>query len=141
MTSPSNSSAPIRRSVVAALLLTLPAMPALALSTREAAEMRQLAPTDRMIQVCFLKLEDRLSRETSYKRVDRVVLDAFSRGKIEDRTVRGKGAAFRNKGNWFRLRFRCSVTADRMHVEDLHYTVLSQTPIARSEWERHWLFP
>ncbi|WP_407061722.1 DUF930 domain-containing protein [Aureimonas sp. SK2] len=34
-----------------------------------------------------------------------------------DRAVRAKGAAFRNDGNWFRLRFRCAVTQDRLHVK------------------------
>ncbi|MBB3950756.1 DUF930 domain-containing protein [Aureimonas jatrophae] len=131
------------RSIAAAIGLAAPLLgtPALALSARETAEMRQLAPVDRMIQVCFLGLEDRIAKETRYNRVDRVVMDAFSRGRIAERTVRAGGAAFRNKGDWFRLRFRCSVTPDRLHVETLRYEIVSQTPVARTEWDAHRLFP
>ena len=103
--------------------------------------MKQLPPTDRMIQVCFLKLEDRISRETAYRHVDRVMMDAFSRGQIDGRTLRADGAAFRDKGRWFRLRFRCSVTPDRLHVETMNYDVISKTPIPRRDWEKHRLYP
>lgn len=119
----------------------LNASPALALSAREAAELEQLTPTDRMIQVCFLKLEDRISVETRYRRVDRVVMDAFWRGTVADRTVQARGAAFRNDGNWFRLRFQCSVSADRLHVEQMNYEIVSNRPVPQKDWEKHWLFP
>lgn len=123
------------------LALPLLTHPAQALSARETAEMKQLAPVDRMIQVCYLKLEDRIARETRYRQIDRVVMDAFSRGKIKDRTVKASGAAFRNRGNWFKLRFRCAVTPDRLHTESLEYEIVSAEPIARDEWKRHRLFP
>ncbi|WP_168990582.1 DUF930 domain-containing protein [Aureimonas flava] len=126
--------------LLASLLLSI-AAPAHALSAREIAEMKQLTPTDRMIQVCFLKLEDRISKETRYRRVDRIVMDAFSRGKVAGRTVRAAGAAFRDRGNWFKLRFRCSVTPDRLHVETVEYQIVSRKPVPRGEWEDHWLFP
>ncbi len=132
----------MRRSAAAiGLLAPLLVTPAHALSARETAEMKQLAPIDRMIQVCFLKLEARIASETTFRRVDRVVLDAFSRGRIADRTVKASGAAFRNKGEWFKLRFRCSVTPDRLHVETLRYELVSTTPVAHGEWEAHRLFP
>lgn len=141
-----SNSALARRTVRSAFALTgfvllISLSPAYALSARELAEMKQLTPTDRMIQVCFLKLEDRISRETAYRNVDRVMMDAFSRGEIDGRSLRADGAAFRDKGQWFRLRFRCAVTPDRLQVENLHYDVISKTPIPLGEWEKHKLFP
>lgn len=118
-----------------------PLEPARALTDREATEFRQLTPTDRMIQVCSLKLENRISEETRYRHVDRIALDAFSRAKITDRTVRATGAAFRNDGNWFKLRFDCAVTGDRLHVETLNYEIASPEAISRDAWEDHRLFP
>lgn len=112
-----------------------------ALSAREAAEFKQLVPTDRMIQVCSLKLENRISKETRYRHVDRVVLNAFSQARLADRTIRATGAAFRNDGNWFKLRFRCAVTLDRLHVEAMQYEIVSVKPVPQKEWEAHWLFP
>jgi hypothetical protein len=127
--------------VLLALACARPLDSAYALSNREAAEFEQFTPTDRMIQVCSLKLENRISKDTRYRHVDRVVLDAFSRAKIADRTVRAGGAAFRNEGNWFKLRFNCAVTQDRMHVESLDYDVASAKAIPRKDWEEHRLFP
>ncbi|WP_416356542.1 DUF930 domain-containing protein [Aureimonas phyllosphaerae] len=112
-----------------------------ALSAREAAEFKQLMPTDRMIQVCSLKLENRISKETRYRHVDRVVLDAFSHARLADRTIRAKGAAFRNDGKWFKLQFRCAVTGDRLHVEAMEYEIVSTKPVPQKDWEAHWLFP
>ncbi|WP_182086582.1 DUF930 domain-containing protein [Aureimonas sp. ME7] len=115
--------------------------PGAALEPRIAAQMRQLAPTDRMIQVCYLKLEDRLSRETRHRHVDRVVLDVKRKGHVRSHDIRGKGAAFRDDGNWYELAFACSVSPDHLHVTQLRYTVLSDRPIPVSEWDRLQLFP
>ncbi len=54
------------------VLAACPLSPAHAFSARETAELRQLTPTDRMIQVCYLKLEERISKETRHRGVDRV---------------------------------------------------------------------
>lgn len=123
------------------VLAACPLSPAHAFSARETAELRQLTPTDRMIQVCYLKLEERISKETRHRSVDRVVMDAFSRGRIDHRTLRADGAAFRSGGQWFKLRFRCSVAPGRLQVETIRYRIVSETPVPRSQWEEHWLFP
>lgn len=100
--------------------------------------LQKLEPTTRMIEVCDLAVSSRISKETSYSRVDRVVADAVSETVTGANSVTAGGAAFRDHGKWYGLRYSCTVTTDHMAMKSLRYDVGHEIP--ESDWEQYGLW-
>ena len=100
--------------------------------------LQKLEPTTRMIEVCDMAVSSKISKETPYSRVDRVVADAVSETVANGNSVTAGGAAFRDHGKWYGLRYSCTVTADHMSTQGVRYSVGHAIP--ESDWEQYGLW-
>lgn len=103
-----------------------------------AAGLDSLEPVTRMIEVCDIAVSDRIAKETKYKRIDRVVAAAAAETVAKGDIVNAPGAAFRDRGHWYGLRYSCSVTPDHMATKTLRYAVGHEIP--ESVWEQYGLW-
>jgi hypothetical protein len=132
----------LRIIVSAAALLT--ALPALALSPQQRAEVRaellKMPLETRVEQRCDARANGIVSREHKAFRPDRTIAYAYSDPTIRDAVeVIAPGAALRSKGEWYHLSYRCRTTPDGLGIEAFDYRLGDKVP--RSEWTEHNLFP
>jgi Domain of Unknown Function (DUF930) len=131
-------------SITSSLHLAVPVLLATALVGAHASSMRvehaldRLEPITRMMQVCDIKAGETLRRESAYKAVDRVMIDAMATPEIEGAVIEGAGGAFRRNGQWFRLEFRCTLSSDQRSAASFDFTVGDEIPEA--QWEEHGLW-
>jgi hypothetical protein len=103
-----------------------------------AAGLDSLEPVTRMIEVCDMAVSDRIAKETDYKRVDRVVAAAAADTVAKGDLVNAPGAAFRDRGHWYGLRYSCSLDPDHTKARNLRYAVGHEIP--ESAWEQYGLW-
>jgi len=118
---------------MAALLLTVPAAGA-----RPQPSLEQLEPETRMIELCDIAVSDRIARETDYSRIDRLVASAVSDAQAAADKVLAEGAAFRNQGHWYGLRYACRLNPEHDAVEALRYAIGHEIP--ETSWEQYGLW-
>ncbi|CAM5388723.1 hypothetical protein ATER59S_01865 [Aquamicrobium terrae] len=128
-----------RRFCLAASALLAFAAPANALDSRLKAGLLKLDPQTRLEQRCDAEVLDRITRENHGFDADRVVAYTFSAPQIARDSIRSSGAAFRSKGEWYRLKFRCETAPDHMDVLKLRYRIGERIP--RDDWSKHDLYP
>src|SRR5829696_4871497 len=81
-----------------AVLLATALTGAHASSSRVEHALDRLEPITRMMQVCDIKAGETLRRESAYKAVNRVMIDALTTPAIEGNVIEGTGGAFRQNG-------------------------------------------
>jgi hypothetical protein len=97
-----------------------------------------LEPTTRMIEVCDIAVSNRISKETQYSRVDRVVGGALADAVAAENIVTAYGAAFRDRGHWYGLRYSCTLSPDHTNAKSLRYAIGREIP--ESSWEQYGLW-
>jgi len=108
--------------------------------SREAAQaLAQLAPDDRIEQLCDTEAMDQLHAWRGDVEPDRLVAYAMAQTRLDGTLFQADGAAFRSRRQWFRLKFRCAVTPDFTKVADFEFLVGEAVP--RSQWSAHNLTP
>ncbi|MGQ4272728.1 DUF930 domain-containing protein [Terrihabitans sp. B22-R8] len=100
--------------------------------------LQKLEPHTRMREVCDLEVAGRISKQSQYSGVDRVVSDARHDSTRIDDTVNAKGAAFRRQGKWYALQYSCTLSSDHMKVGSLRFTIGKEIP--EPEWEEFGLW-
>ena len=95
--------------------------------------LRSVNGEERMIQLCGLEAMEQVQRWKPDYEPDRVVAYAMSEVKIEGNAVLSDGAAFRSKGAWYALAFRCDLSRDRQQVSAFRFVV--GRPIPANLWE------
>ena len=103
-----------------------------------AAGLDSLEPVTRMIEVCDIAVSNRIAKETDYTRVDRVVAAAAAETVAKGDLVNAPGAAFRDRGHWYGLRYSCTLAPDHLKAKALRYAVGHQIP--ESDWEQYGLW-
>lgn len=129
----------MKRIVLATLASATVASSAHALDSRLRSGLLKLDPDTRLEQRCDAELLTRIARDTKTYRPDRVVAYTFSAPKIEGNEIKSRGAAFRSKGEWYHLAFKCETAPDRMEVIGLKYKIGDEIP--EDSWQQYNLFP
>ncbi|WP_181763418.1 DUF930 domain-containing protein [Mesorhizobium sp. B2-4-15] len=120
---------------VASLIL---AFPASAMDNALRAGLMKLDPQTRLEQRCDAEVLDRISHDDRKFKADRVVAYAFSTPEMSADAIRSPGAAFRSKGQWYRLKFKCQTGPDHMQVLQLRYRIGDEIPEA--DWAKYNLY-
>jgi hypothetical protein len=124
--------------LVALALLTL-GLPAHAMDTRLRAGLLKLDPQTRLEQRCDAEVLDRITHDKTGYAADRVVAYAFATPEMSDNSIKSPGAAFRSKGQWYRLKFKCQTAPDHMKIVQFRYRIGDQIPL--SDWSKYNLYP
>ena len=121
--------------VLASLML---AWPASAMDSALRAGLLKLDPQTRLEQRCDAEVLDRISHDDHKFKADRVVAYAFATPEMGTDAIRSPGAAFRSKGQWYRLKFKCQTAPDHMQVLQLRYHIGDEIP--QSDWTKYNLY-
>lgn len=117
--------------------LTL-AWPAKAMDNALRAGLLKLDPETRLEQRCDAEVLDRISHDDHKYKADRVVAYAFATPQMSADAIRSPGAAFRSKGQWFRLKFKCQTAPDHMQVLQFRYKIGDEIP--ETDWAKYNLY-
>lgn len=108
--------------------------------SREAAQtLSQLAPDDRIEQLCDTEAMDQLHAWRKDIEPDRLIAYAMAQTRLDGTLLQADGAAFRSRRQWYKLKFRCAVTADFAKVANFEF--LAGEPVPRNQWSSHNLTP
>ncbi|WP_410000583.1 DUF930 domain-containing protein [Mesorhizobium sp. SP-1A] len=129
----------MKRLCLAASALLVLGAPAEALDSRLRAGLLKLDPETRLEQRCDAEVLDRITQDNRSFAADRVVAYAFSTPEMNQDSIKSVGAAFRSKGEWYRLKFKCVTAPDHMEVIKLRYRIGDQIP--KDDWSKYDLYP
>ena len=121
--------------VLASLAL---AWPAKAMDNALRAGLLKLDPQTRLEQRCDAEVLDRISHDDHNYKADRVVAYAFATPQMSADAIKSTGAAFRSKGQWYRLKFKCQTAPDHMQVLQLRYRIGDEIP--ETDWAKYNLY-
>ena len=110
-----------------------------AMDQRLVRQFEKLDPETRLEQRCDTEAMDQISADKSVYRPDKVIAYTFADPIMEDNAMKAPGAVFRSKGEWYRLKFKCSTGPDHIEVLSFKYKIGDIVP--HDEWERHYLYP
>lgn len=114
------------------------ALPANAMDSALRAGLLKLDPQTRLEQRCDAEVLDRISHDDHKYKADRVVAYAFATPEMAPDAIKSPGAAFRSKGQWYRLKFKCQTAPDHMQVLDFRYRIGEEIPEA--DWAKYNLY-
>ena len=114
------------------------AWPVHAMDAALRAGLLKLDPQTRLEQRCDAEVLDRISHDDHKYKADRVVAYAFATPEMEADAIRSPGAAFRSKGQWYRLKFKCETAPDHMEVLQFRYRIGDEIPEA--DWAKYNLY-
>jgi len=123
--------------IAAMASLTL-AFPANAMDNALRAGLLKLDPQTRLEQRCDAEVLDRITHDDRKFKADRVVAYAFSTPEMSADAIRSPGAAFRSKGQWYRLKFKCQTGPDHMEILQLRYRIGDEIP--ETDWAKYNLY-
>lgn len=109
-----------------------------AANSRLPAGFMKMEPKTRSLQICNYKGSREIAKEKEYSRLDRVVVDAMSSPTFDRNVISGDGGAFRVRGHWHRLQFKCVLADDNLSATSFTYQVGDIIP--EDEWERYGLW-
>jgi len=121
--------------VLASLTLVWPAK---AMDSALRAGLLKLDPETRLEQRCDAEVLDRISHDDHKYKADRVVAYAFATPQMSADAIKSTGAAFRSKGQWYRLKFKCETAPDHMEVLQFRYRIGDEIPEA--DWAKYNLY-
>lgn len=99
--------------------------------------LKQLTPADQIEQLCNLEAMEQIGSWRKELKPDRVVSYALKYPKLSGNIFIADGAAVHSKYDWYRLRFKCSLSATRERVIAFEF-LLGET-IARDLWGEYSL--
>ncbi|TGQ94961.1 DUF930 domain-containing protein [Mesorhizobium sp. M8A.F.Ca.ET.208.01.1.1] len=117
--------------------LTL-AFPASAMDNALRSGLMKLDPQTRLEQRCDAEVLDRITHDDRKFKADRVVAYAFATPEMSADAIRSPGAAFRSRGQWYRLKFKCQTGPDHMEVLQLRYRIGDEIP--QADWPKYNLY-
>ncbi|MFE0014900.1 DUF930 domain-containing protein [Mesorhizobium sp. NPDC059054] len=95
----------------------------------------QLAPQERVIQLCNIEALAQLRRQRSGFQPDLVVPYAMKDTKVTGQLLEAKGAAIRSKKHWYGLAFNCEVAPDLKTVVAFEFLLGAEIP--EQQWADH----
>ncbi|PLW78186.1 DUF930 domain-containing protein [Cohaesibacter celericrescens] len=103
-----------------------------ALDKRTLNALKQMVPEEQLIQRCELEAMDKLNAA-------RIVAYTFEPLEYGDTKLKAPGAAYRKKGDWYRVSYSCTTSEDRMEV--VQFSLKKGDKIPKQDWEQYNLFP
>lgn len=101
--------------------------------SREAREtLKRLDRAERIEQICNLEAMSQIRAWNGAFEPDRVVAFALEDVSLSRAGLEARGAAFRSRRRWYRLRYRCEVTPDGAKVAGFRFSAGDAIP--REEW-------
>jgi len=92
----------------------------------------QLAPQERVIQLCNIEALAQLRRQGTGFQPDLVVPYAIKDAKVTGRRLEAGGAAMRSRKHWYGLAFNCEVAPDLKTVVAFEFLLGAEIP--RDQW-------
>lgn len=129
----------MNRIALSALLAACTATSAAAMDQTLIRQFQKLDPATRLEQRCDTEAMERINKDKTTYRPDKVIAYAFGDPVTGTNTISAPGAVFRSQGEWYRLKFRCTTGPDHIDVRSFKYEIGSQIP--HDAWERHYLYP
>lgn len=118
---------------------TATASPVLAMDQSLVRQFKALDPKTRLEQRCDTEAMERINKDASRFKPDKVIAYAFGDPVIEQNRIKATGAVFRSRGEWYRMTYRCQAAEDHIKVLSFSYTIGSQIP--HEQWTSHYLYP
>ena len=110
-----------------------------AIDARLKSGLLKLDPNTRLEQRCDAELLDRIARDSAEYRPDKVVAYATATPNIQGDEIKTRGGAFRSKGQWYHIDFKCETAPDHMTVLSLRYRIGDEIP--EDAWSKYNLWP
>jgi hypothetical protein len=102
-------------------------------------QLMRLSPEARLEQRCNERATGQLGRERKLKSPDEVVAYAFADTSASGAFLNAPGAAIRDRGEWYRLSYKCHATPDGLGIVTFEYKLGEKVP--RGDWSEHNLSP
>lgn len=109
-----------------------------AADSRFFASLSRLDPRTRLEQICDLEAMLRIHRDGSSAHPDRAKSDVLSPPRHTGDVLNAPGAAFRDRGRWYKLAFVCKGSPDHLKVQSFSYKVGELIP--QSKWADYGLW-
>lgn len=93
--------------------------------------LKLLEPVDRLEQICDYTAMVQIRKDSRRFHPDRAVASAISAPKITTNSIEAKGGAFRSRGHWYEMAYKCTATPDHMTVLSFHLTIGNEIPEAK----------
>ncbi|MEI9804248.1 MAG: DUF930 domain-containing protein [Pseudolabrys sp.] len=119
------------RAFVLVLGASLLAMSGTSLSAADAKferSLKMLDPSARLEQLCDYTAMTQIRATDKNFRPDRAIANAMTEPVVSADTVEAKGGAFRSRGKWYALTYRCQATPDHMAVISFNFTIGAEIP-------------
>lgn len=129
----------MNRLVCLALLTTATAGPAAAMDQSLIRQFKKLDPQTRLEQRCDTEAMWKINADKTDYKPDKVIAYTFADPIVENDQIKAPGAVFRSKGEWYKLKYRCSTGPDHIEVLSFKYKIGDLIP--REEWDAHYLYP
>ena len=100
--------------------------------------LKMLAPTERLVQLCDYTAMQRIRKDKRKFRPDRVIADGAKDPTFDKNTVIANGGAFRSRGRWYSLTFRCTATLDNLKVVSFKFQIGGEIP--EDKWASYGLW-
>ena len=97
-------------------------------------QLRTFSPDERIVQLCNIEAMEQLKRWKAGFVADHVVAYATADPSLTTTSIEAPGAAVHAGGQWYRLSFACTVTADFGRVAAFAFTL--GRPIPQEQWEQ-----
>lgn len=104
-------------------------------SRRAREDLRAMAADERMVQLCDFEALEQIHAWNAAYRPETLVAHALAEVEVGDHRVTAPGAAFVSGRRWYRVEFRCEVSADLGRVTGFAFHVGTEIP--RRDWRRH----
>jgi hypothetical protein len=108
------------------------------MDARARASLMSLGARDRLEQACDVRIMEKLRADKAHYRPDRAVANATAHSTVSGNSIDAPGAAFRSRGHWYRLSFKCTTAGDHIKVLSASYKAGAEIP-AR-QWARYGLW-
>ncbi|MBB3522434.1 DUF930 domain-containing protein [Rhizobium sp. BK456] len=97
--------------------------------------LRGLAGSERNLQLCDLEALEQVRRARPDMRPDTLAPYAMAPEKVGGNSVEVRGGAFRSKGKWYNIQFKCGLHAGSGKV--MSFAFLVGDAIPQGEWQAH----
>jgi hypothetical protein len=87
-----------------------------------------LDPSERLEQLCDYAAMTQIRNDDKSFRPDRAVANAMGEPKVTQDTLETQGGAFRSRGKWYALTYRCQAAPDHLSVITFKYTIGPEIP-------------
>jgi hypothetical protein len=102
--------------------------PVLAADEKFGKSLLMIDPSERLEQLCDYTALTQIRNDDKSFRPDRAVANAMGEPKVKQDTIETKGGAFRSRGKWYTLTYRCQATPDHMSVVAFNYSIGPEIP-------------